>query len=139
MFHDFVNSSLLSNTYIRNLKIMILMNLFVGKEWTHRCREWTYTGEMNGESSINMHTGSGVRQIAGGKLLCSSGSPASGDELEWGRARGGRDTGIIMADMWCWRRLLRVPWTARRSNQSILKEISPECSLEGLMLKLKLK
>ena len=42
-------------------------------------------------------------------------------------------------ELWCWRRLLRVPWTARRSNQSILKEISPECSLEGLMLKLKLK
>ena len=41
--------------------------------------------------------------------------------------------------MWCWWRLLRVPWTARRSNQSILKEISPECSLEGLMLKLKLQ
>ena len=41
--------------------------------------------------------------------------------------------------VWCWRRLLRVPWTARRSNQSILKEISPECSLEGLMLKLKLQ
>ena len=41
--------------------------------------------------------------------------------------------------MWCWRRLLRVPWTARISNQSILKEISPECSLEGLMLKLKLQ
>ena len=40
-------------------------------------------------------------------------------------------------DLWCWRRLLRVPWTARRSNQSILKEISPEYSLEGLMLKLK--
>ena len=40
-------------------------------------------------------------------------------------------------ELWCWRRLLRVPWTARRSNQSILKEISPECSLEGLMLKLK--
>ena len=39
----------------------------------------------------------------------------------------------------CWRRLLKVPWTARRSNQSILKEISPECSLEGLMLKLKLQ
>ena len=39
--------------------------------------------------------------------------------------------------MWCWRRLLRVPWTARRSNQSILKEITPGCSLEGLMLKLK--
>ena len=41
--------------------------------------------------------------------------------------------------LWCWRRLLRVPWTAKRSNQSILKEISPECSLEGLMLKLKLQ
>ena len=41
--------------------------------------------------------------------------------------------------LWCWRRLLRVPWTARRSNQSILKEISPKCSLEGLMLKLKLQ
>ena len=40
-------------------------------------------------------------------------------------------------ELWCWRRLLRVPWTARRSNKSILKEISPECSLEGLMLKLK--
>ena len=42
-------------------------------------------------------------------------------------------------ELWCWRRLLRIPWTARRSNQSILKEISPECSLEGLMLKLKLQ
>ena len=42
-------------------------------------------------------------------------------------------------ELWCWRRLLRVPWTARRSNQSILKEISPECSLEGLMLMLKLQ
>ena len=42
-------------------------------------------------------------------------------------------------ELWCWRRLLRVPWTARRSNQSILKDISPEYSLEGLMLKLKLQ
>ena len=42
-------------------------------------------------------------------------------------------------DLWCWRRLLRVPWTARRSNQSIIKEISPGCSSEGLMLKLKLQ
>ena len=41
-------------------------------------------------------------------------------------------------ELWCWRRLLRIPWTARRSNQSILKEISPGCSLEGMMLKLKL-
>ena len=42
-------------------------------------------------------------------------------------------------ELWCWRRLLRVPWTSRRSNQSILKEISPRCSLKGLMLKLKLQ
>ena len=45
----------------------------------------------------------------------------------------------MLFELWCWRRLLRVPWTARRSNQSILKEISPEYSLEGLMLKLKLQ
>ena len=50
-------------------------------------------------------------------------------EAEWQR--------INAFELWCWRRLLRDPWTARRSNQSILKEISPECSLEGLMLKLK--
>ena len=46
---------------------------------------------------------------------------------------------IYALELWCWRRLLRVPWTARRTNQSILKEISPEYSLEGLMLKLKLQ
>ena len=46
---------------------------------------------------------------------------------------------IDVFELWCWRRLLRVPWTARRSNQSILKEISPGCSLEGLILKLKLQ
>ena len=46
---------------------------------------------------------------------------------------------IDVFELWCWRRLLRVPWTARRSNQSILKEISPGCSLKGLMLKLKLQ
>ena len=46
---------------------------------------------------------------------------------------------IYAFELWCWRRLLRVPWTARRSNQSILKEISPGCSLAGLMLKLKLQ
>ena len=46
---------------------------------------------------------------------------------------------IDVFELWCWRRLLRVPWTAKRSNQSILKEISPGCSLEGTMLKLKLQ
>ena len=52
------------------------------------------------------------------------------------KAEGGR---IDAFELWCWRRLLRVPWTARRSNKSILKEISPGCSLEGLLLKLKLQ
>ena len=52
-------------------------------------------------------------------------------KAEWQRIDG--------LELWCWRRLFRVPWTARRSNQSILKEISPEYSLEGLMLKLKLQ
>ena len=46
---------------------------------------------------------------------------------------------MLSFELWCWRRLLRVPWTARRSNQSIIKEISPGCSLEGMMLKLKLQ
>ena len=46
---------------------------------------------------------------------------------------------VVAFELWCWRRLLRVPWTARRSNQSILKEINPGCSLEGMMLKLKLQ
>ena len=49
------------------------------------------------------------------------------------------DQRIDAFELWCWRRLLRVPWTARRSNESILKEISPGCALEGLMLKLKLQ
>ena len=49
------------------------------------------------------------------------------------------DRRIDAFELWCWRRLLRVPWTARRSNQSILKDISPGCSLEGMMLKLKLQ
>ena len=54
----------------------------------------------------------------------------------WTRKKAERQR-IDAFELWCWRRLLRVPWTARRSSQSILKEVSPECSLEGLMLKLK--
>ena len=56
----------------------------------------------------------------------------------WTRKKAERQR-IDAFELWCWRRLLRVPWAARRSNQSILKEISPGCSLEGLMLKLKLQ
>ena len=60
-------------------------------------------------------------------------------ECERWTIRNVESPGIDAFKLWCWRRLLRVPWTARRSNQSILKEISPEYSLEGLMLKLKLQ
>ena len=56
----------------------------------------------------------------------------------WTAKKAGRRR-IDAFELWCWRRLLRVPWTVRRSNQSILKEISPGCSLEGMMLKLKLQ
>ena len=60
-------------------------------------------------------------------------------ECESWTIKKGEHRRIYAFKLWCWRRLLRVPWTARRSNQSILKEISPEYSLEGLMLKLKLQ
>ena len=60
-------------------------------------------------------------------------------ECESGTIKKAEHRRIDAFELWCWRRLLRVPWTARRSNQSILNEISPECSSEGLMLKLKLQ
>ena len=65
--------------------------------------------------------------------------PGVMDECESQTIKKAECRRINAFELWCWRRLLRVPWTARRSNQSILKEISPECSLEGLMLKLKLQ
>ena len=58
-------------------------------------------------------------------------------DMRVGTIRKAERRRIDAFELWCWRRLLRAPWTARRSNQSILKEISPGCSLEGLMLKLK--
>ena len=77
---------------------------------------------------------------------CFSEAPASGTSPSWAckercfPCSGSQSTGShIPFELWCWRRFLRDPWTARRSNQSILKEISPEYSLEGLMLKLKLQ
>ena len=61
------------------------------------------------------------------------------EHLESWTVKNAEHQRIDAFELWCWRRLLRVPWTARRSNQSILKEISPGCSLEGMMLKLKLQ
>ena len=60
-------------------------------------------------------------------------------DMRVGTIRKAERRRIDAFELWCWRRLLRAPWTARRPNQSILKEIRPECSLEGLMLKLKLQ
>ena len=60
-------------------------------------------------------------------------------DVRYGQVKKAEHQRIDAFELWCWRRLLRVPWTARRSNQSILKEINPGCSLEGLMLKLKLQ
>ena len=76
-------------------------------------------------------------------LLSHPQSPAGlGPKLSWANSERAVEPGPANQaplHLWCWRRLLRVPWTAKRSNQSILKEISPEYSLEGLMLKLKLQ
>ena len=74
-------------------------------------------GEIDEESVINGYTPLYIKQISNKDLLYSTG-------------------GYTASELWCWRRLLGVPWTARRSNQSILKEINPEYSLQGLMLKL---
>ena len=73
------------------------------------------------------------------KSTSSQGYGFSSDGCESWMVKKAECQKIDAFELWCWRRLLRVPWTARRSNQSILKEISPGCSLEGLMLKLKLQ
>ena len=65
--------------------------------------------------------------------------PVVMDGCEWWTIKKAGRPRIDAFELWCWRRLLRVPWTARRSNQSILKEINPGISLEGMMLKLKLQ
>ena len=74
------------------------------------------------------------------RMIPSNCTPRKGRSRgrEQHRGCGGEGTESDAFELWCWRRLLRVPWTARRSNQSILKEISPAYSLKGLMLKLKL-
>ena len=80
---------------------------------------------------------SGVGDGQGGLACCISWGRKELDTTE--RLNWTKCHRIDAFELWCWRRLLRVPWTARRHNQSILKEISPRCSLEGLMLKLKLQ
>ena len=85
----------------------------------------------------------GVGDGQGGLACCDSWDRKESDTTEWlirsERFIKAECRRIDAFELWCWRRLLRVPWTARRSNQFILKEISPGCSLEGMMLKLKLQ
>ena len=73
------------------------------------------------------------------RLVKAMGFPVVMDGCESWTVKKAECRRIDAFELWCWRRLLRVPWTARKSNQSILKEISPGCSLEGLMLRLKLQ
>ena len=96
---------------------------------------------------LNVSAGSGgwslfpdpIEGQAGPRGQCASGGRETSPRLESGSTKKAERRRIDTFELWCWRRLLRVPWAARRSNQSILKEISPGCSLEGLMLKLKLQ
>ena len=93
--------------------------LILGKTESKRRREWQRMRWLDGiTDSMDMGLGELWELVM--------------DREAWRAAVHG-----VAAELWCWRRLLRVPWTARRANQSILKEISPEYSLEGLMLKLK--
>ena len=77
--------------------------------------------------------------MSAGCLVRAAVSPLVMDGCEGWTIKKAEHRRTDASELWCWRRLLRVPWTARRSNQSILKEISPGCSSEGLMLKLKLQ
>ena len=81
----------------------------------------------------------GITLLSKVRLVKAMAFPVVKHGCESWTIRKAEHRGIDVFEMWCWRRLLRVPWNTRRSNQSILKEISPEYSLEGLMLKLKLQ
>ena len=130
------------------MKSLSCVRLFV-TPWTvayHALRPWDFPGKSIGAGyhfllqRIFLTPGSNLgfphcRQM----LYCLSHQGRVLYECESWTIKIGEHQRIDAFELWCWRRLLRVPWTARRSNQSILKEISPEYSLEGLKLKLKLQ
>ena len=110
----------------------MLSNCGAGRDWGQE-EKGTTEDEMAGwHHQLNRREFEwtpGVGDGQGGLACCDS----------WSRKESDTTERLNWTELWCWRRLLRVPWTARRSNQLILKEINPEYSLEGLMLKLKLQ
>ena len=100
-----------------------------GKDWRQKEKGMTEDEMVGGHHWLDGHESEQSPGVGDGQGSLERCSP-------WGRAEHRR---IDAFELWCWRRLLRVPWTAKRSNQSILNEISPGCSLERLMLKLKLQ
>ena len=104
-----------------------------GKEWIHQHYLKCVPCHV---SSLSCYF---LSRQKGGMCSDKTGKQNVTDCFALGLPRVFKSSRIDAFELWCWRRLLRVPWTARRSNQSILKEISPGCSLEALMLKLKLQ
>ena len=118
---------------------MVLMNLFIGQQWRHEIKRplllgrkaMTNLGSVLQSRDITLPTNVCIAKAMVFPIVMYRGKSWTIMKAEHQR--------IDAFELWCWRRLLRVPWTARRSNQSILKEINPEYSLDGLMLKLNLQ
>ena len=106
------------------------------KSFSRFCQMSSWWGRDWGEGQNQLRIDLGVYKVL--KVPAGQGYGFSSGHESWTVKKAERRK-IDASELCCWRRLLRVPWTARRSNQSILKEISPECSLEGLMLRLKLQ
>ena len=104
-----------------------------------RILEWVAISSSRGSSQPGIKPTSPVSPVLAGRFFTTKPFPIVMYGCESWTIKKAAHRRIDAFELWCWRRLLRVPWTARRSNQSILKEISPEYSLEGLMLKLKLQ
>ena len=114
-----------------------------GEDWRQKEKGMTEDEMVGWHHRLNGHRfeqAPGDGEPQGGLVCCSPWGHKESDTTEWlSLSQKVKCQRIDVFELWCWRRLLRVLWTARRSNQSILKEISPEYSLEGLMLKLKLQ
>ena len=114
------------------------VTLFASSSLANRCTACSGSAQLWGSTNVRRVgtlTGNEEKEMGVRKRASAVGAVGG----SWGGYARTEHQRIDAFELWCWRRLLRGPWTARRSNQSILKEISPEYSLEGLMLKLKLQ
>ena len=118
---------------------MVLMNLFVGQQWRYEIKRCLILGRKVLTKLDSILKGRYLTLPTKVHLVKAMVFPVVMYERESWTIKKAEHRRIDVFKLWCWRRLMRVPWTARRSNQSILKEISPEYSLEGLMLQLKLQ